>query len=170
MHHQRFVRHGDDGTLLKSGQGTYLKYFQRLVKIETDKCILWELPTNDNGYGRLTINGKRDYAHRLALIHHTGNPPKGKPLALHQPIVCHNRACLNYRHLYWGDYGDNIRDATLDGVTNQGEKCHFAKPTRKQVLEIRLDQRPATDISIDYNVSIDNVYHIKARRTWAWLD
>lgn len=37
------------------------------------------------------------------------------------PVICHNRGCVNPRHLRWGTRQDNIADRILDG-TNRKRK------------------------------------------------
>lgn len=99
-----------------------VKYFYEMMVKETDECIVWPYGKSW-GYGTLLIRGKNYRVHRLALEYHGGKSPKDKPLALHAPVICHNTACFNYRHLRWGNSKDNGSDMFLDGTTNLGR--HF---------------------------------------------
>lgn len=58
-------------------------------------CIEWGGHINQCGYGRITIGGKRSTVHRLAWELEFGPIPDGKQL----DHICHNRKCINTKHL-----------------------------------------------------------------------
>ena len=75
------------------------------------KCIEWPHARNRNGYGKLSVDGKKWEAHRRAWYINHGPIPKGM-------CVCHkcdNPACINIEHLFLGTQGDNIRDCYAKG-------------------------------------------------------
>lgn len=166
-HYERFRSHGDP---LSGGtfQGQPLKFFNQAMALETDECILW-LYALSKGYGAVWYNGSSKLVSRLALERGVGPAPEGKPYALHKPEVCHNPACFNYRHLYWGSDMDNAADRTADGTENRGEKQGRSKLTGEQVRAIREDGRPQQLIAEDYGVNNAHISMIKSRKRWSWL-
>ena len=149
----------------KAPNGEPLKYFNECMKLDTDDCIEWKYGVTA-GYGIVWFEGKSIRANRLSLIQTVGEPPKGRPFALHS---CHNRACFNSRHLRWGSHTDNMRDKVKDGTSDRGENSYKSKLTEKQVLDIRKDTRPNQEIANDYGASRQTIYKIKTGNTWAWL-
>lgn len=82
------------------------------VDLERDCTHLWTGALAGNEHAQLTWGGPNGRpvsigVHRLALILATKEEPAGL-LALHTCDVGH---CLTPEHLYWGTYGDNLRDA-----------------------------------------------------------
>lgn len=95
-------------------------------------CWIWKGGKIKSGYG-LMFAGKRyktQLTHRLSLMFNEGNPPKDKPYACHK---CHNVACINPSHLYWGSASQN----TSDTIKRLGVWKPGAKTDVKTVLKIR---------------------------------
>lgn len=62
-----------------------------------------------SGYGAhdIKVGGKTrnfDAHHYVCLLAH-GQPPAGKPNALH---TCNNRPCINPHHVFWGSHQANM--------------------------------------------------------------
>lgn len=117
-----------------------------------------------DGYGRIRVPGRgRVRVHRLALAQRVD----GAGLVCH---TCHNPACLNYRHLYWGDERSNYRDCRLVGRNIRGRRVHCAKLTDEAVLAIRrryahggVSQQVLAD---EFGVSQNRVSKIVRGRCW----
>lgn len=71
-------------------------------------CQLWIGPLNQGGYGKIKISGQMCGAHRISYSENCGPIPAGS-FVLHK---CDTPACVNPAHLFLGDAGDNMRDAT----------------------------------------------------------
>jgi hypothetical protein len=146
--------------------GAALDYFNENVYRETDDCIVWKHNINHKGYGLIYLDKKIQIVHGAALRLRLGEKPADKPLCLHKPVICHNRACFNYRHLYWGDYKDNRRDQVLDGSHTAGENHPLAKLNDVMVRAIRLDNRNNQEIANSYKVSRTVISKIKLGKLW----
>lgn len=79
--------------------------FLALVE-EQDGCWPWLGHKDVEGYGRITVNGKRLGAARLSYERFVGPIPKG----LHVLHSCDNPGCVNPDHLRIGTHADNMRD------------------------------------------------------------
>lgn len=114
-HHQRLMRHGDPlgGRI---GPHETRAFLARAAEHQGDDCLLWPYAKGTAGYGQTNINGTPMSAHRAVLILATGEPPYPDMQAAHAPLVCHNRLCVNPRHLRWATRIENMADKVLDGT------------------------------------------------------
>lgn len=96
----------------KAKAGESLEFLNNAVKFKSNACILWPYGMDDKGYGAIQYNGKKYKAPRLALIFATGEEPDRTVFACHN---CDVPACVNPRHLYWGDGYTNSMDKRLFG-------------------------------------------------------
>ena len=161
-HYQRWKKHGDP-LEIKNRLG--IKFIRESLLLETDDCILWPYAKFDNGYGAASYKGKQWKAHRLALFLHTGVIPEGM-VAAHAPIICHNKACINVRHLRWATLKENTSDRVLDGTQLFGEIATNAKLREKDVIAIRQDDRPSSVIAKEYGMGYGAIRRIKAGSVW----
>lgn len=114
-----------------------LRFYLANADRETDDCILWpHSRSKRTGHGQLWFEGRLEQVHVLACIRHHGPRPSGM-VACHLPLVCHNGACFNGRHLMWDTPQANRDHMKLDGTNNEGERHPQAKLTEADVREIR---------------------------------
>jgi len=77
--------------------------------IVSNGCWLWNGGVSDNGYGNMSVGGKKYLAHRISFELFVGPIPEGS-MCLHS---CDNRSCVNPGHLRLGDSRDNHRDMAM---------------------------------------------------------
>lgn len=134
-----------------------------------DDCWPFDGATNGYGYGRLTVDGKPQAAHRLAYELEHGEIPAGL-FVLHR---CDNPPCCNPAHLYLGTHADNMRDMDERGrrVNRQarGAANGRAKLAVNDVVEIRRlasAGEPQRQIAEQFQITQAAVSSIVTRRTW----
>lgn len=81
------------------------------------ECHEWVGGKNGNGYGRVSINGKMHYVHRLAFEEAFGTIPDGLLI----DHICHNRCCVNTKHLRLANGQQNMANRSgLDAHNTSG--------------------------------------------------
>jgi len=134
---------------------------------ETDECIIWPFPANPKtGYGLTKVNGRSSTAHRAVLSVYSGLRPPNSVHAAHAPEICHNRLCVNPRHLRWATRVENEADKRIDGTHLEGHLSPRAKFTPDDVLSIRKDGRTSAEIARAYGVSEFAISSIRKGRTY----
>lgn len=108
-------------------------------------------------------------AHKIVLTRVAGEPPAPGMDAAHAPVICHNRACVNPKHLRWATRAENFADKVPDGTAPRGEACGAAKLTARDVQEIRSSAERGMDLAARFGVSQATISTIRARKTWAHL-
>lgn len=130
-----------------------------------------------NGYGAIFVDGRVEYAHRLAYMRAIGPIPGGTEIC-HR---CDNRKCVRPEHLFAGTRSDNMRDASAKRRLRQqvrpescrGERNPAAKLSVASVAEIRrclANGERQQPIANRYGVSLATVSNIATGRTWANAD
>lgn len=148
-----------------------IKRFWKYVE-KTNGCWLWKAQKNKMGYGRFyPFKPHAVLAHRFMFQIINKSNIKNSYI-LHK---CDNPPCVNPDHLYAGTQKDNMHDCIKRGrfkwnrQPKPGEKCHFAKLTLPQVVEIRTLRKQgkgAMQLAKQFNVCDDTIYNILNRRTW----
>ncbi len=167
-HYYRWARYGDplEG---RNRRGSAPAFIELAVSHEGDDCLPWPYAQTTTGYGRYAVAGKIMRAHRVVLERVAGPPPTPQHHAAHAPLVCHNRLCVNPRHLRWATRTENMADTVIDGTQAQGERGPGARLTESQVKAIRGDSRTYREIQREYGISIGHISMIKSRKVWAGL-
>lgn len=99
---------------------------------KTDDCWIWTGAKTTAGYGSLTRNKVRHYAHRASFIDANGPIPEGMEVC-HR---CDTPACVNPAHLFLGTHKDNFADCA------KKNRVHGRKLTPEQVRALRALPRP----------------------------
>lgn len=75
------------------------------VSTHPSGCLVWTASTRGKGYGRFWLDGKMQFAHRVAYLLATGQEvPQDKTI----DHLCKNRLCVNSDHLEVVDLQENI--------------------------------------------------------------
>jgi len=99
------------------------KFIHRLNLYETimantdcsRNCWLWLRSKTKRGYGKITLDGKTLYVHRVVWEALHGEIPKGMKILHH----CDNPSCVNPAHLFQGTQKDNMQDMLAKGRGNK---------------------------------------------------
>ena len=152
-----------DGKVLFSAGGETLRdrILSACVQSPTG-CMEWKLHTV-RGSGRMKVNGRKQYVHRLMWEIVNGAIPEGL-FVLHH---CDNPACVEPSHLFVGTHADNMADRSAKGRASRRGNPRL---TADQVAAIRhrltLGAR-GIDLAAEYGVHPATIKRIKARRAWA---
>ena len=147
-------------------QGRARPFFNEMVKLETDDCIVWQYGKSWNGYGQIDIDGKTRRVHRLAADIRGIPKTEGKNIVGH---TCHNRACFNYRHLKWINNKENMADKLKDGTRQTGINNGKSKLDEDKVRFIRQSSLPQRKLAKMMGVSQSTINDARLGKTWNWL-
>jgi hypothetical protein len=135
-----------------------------------EDCWIWIGGSGNYGYGQLHVGDRGISAHRFSWEIHNGKIPDGLE-------VCHScdvPACVNPEHLWLGTHAENMRDMEDKGRTSipgfRGVMIASSKLTEEQVRSIRKDTRKSSAIAKEFNITRENVWMIKKRKSWKWLE
>lgn len=122
------------GSVSDPRRGPAKEFLEWALRQQTDECIEWPHALDKDGYGQIWIGGRAEHGGRKVAVHiiactrvHGAMPP-GMTVAHGE---CHNRKCINPRHLSWKTVADNNHDKLRDG-TNKPRRL-----TAREVREIR---------------------------------
>ena len=103
--------------------------------------------------------------HRLIAITYIPNPENLPEVNHKKGIKTDNRPSA----IEWSNHDDNISHAVENSLIQKGEKCHRAKLTEKQVLEIRESTLMQKDLAMIYKISTTSISGIKRRLYWTHI-
>lgn len=136
-------------------------------------CWLWTGTDKGNGYGMITVGGRRELAHRVSYRLYKSEIPSGMYVC-HQ---CDTPSCVNPDHLWLGTQRENIRDCVAKGRANRrapkGENHHAAKLTAIDVEAIRAAPffyGAVKQLAEKYGVRPEAITAIRNGRAWVSHD
>ena len=145
------------------------RFDEKYIPEPMSGCWLWIGAIYDRrlGYGKISVDGKRQYAHRMSWELHNDRLA-GKGHVLHK---CDNPTCVNPAHLYLGDQAQNNRDRDERGrhVALRGTHNGMAKLTDSQIREIRDSSLSSIRIAPSFGVDPATIRTIRRRETWAYV-
>jgi hypothetical protein len=83
------------------------RFEARVDRDAPEGCWVWLGHRNENGYGRMMIDGRMKYAHRVAYELLVGPIPENKTL----DHLCRNTSCVNPEHLEPVTLSENVTRA-----------------------------------------------------------
>lgn len=93
-------------------QGTLVERITALIEVQGDDgCWIWR-GTKSNGYGRVSVDRRLHYVHRVVYALTVGEIPEGLQL----DHLCRNRACCNPAHLEPVTASENVRRGERRGA------------------------------------------------------
>ena len=109
------------------------RLMKRAEPIPFSGCIIWTGDADKNGYGWITIGGKKQYTHRVSHWVFKGQP---------NYFVCHTcdvPSCINPDHLYDGTNSQNMQDRSRRGraLMATGERHGKSRFTQSQIESMR---------------------------------
>lgn len=131
------------------------------------------------GYGRISVDGKTQPAHRVAWLLHYGEPIPDDKQGMH---LCDRPSCVRISHLAVGTRRDNALDSVSKGRHatqtsperhRRGEEHPNAIMTEEKVLEIRQlcaeGKLSQVEIAARVGTNKSQVSAIKLRKCWKHL-
>jgi hypothetical protein len=105
------------------GTPKYDALWQRVFsKIVTNSngCMEWIGELDRQGYGRIGIERRTYFAHRVVTLLVRGSLPEG----LEPDHLCRNRRCVNPEHLEWVTHRENLlRGPSSNMITYRENRC-----------------------------------------------
>lgn len=144
----------------------YARFHSKVIMPENkDECWEWGGSYIEHAsllYGQFfwgMIDGKEKSmsAHRASWLINVG----GIPDKLHVLHKCNNSKCVNYNHLYLGDYMQNMRDRDACGHTSKGaHRYNFIRTPEltERVIKMRSEKTKISVIMSELGVSRNTVY------------
>lgn len=78
----------------KTAESLEARFFAQ-TEAGADGCLIWTSFRNSYGYGKMSVNGAKCFAHRVAYELFVGPIPAGLVI----DHLCRNRACVNVEHM-----------------------------------------------------------------------
>lgn len=116
-------------------------------------CWLWTGLTCQRGYGRLRINLKTKFAHRVSYELHKGLIPEGM-------LVCHKcdtPLCINPDHFFLGTHQENMRDMNEKGRN----RLSFGPIPNAEA--IARDPRSSRELAKAYGINVSTVQRFRKK-------
>lgn len=98
------------------------RFFSKIEKTQT--CWIWLGYKERDGYGRISINDRPVFVHRLSFFIHSGRWPKSKMVIDH---ICGVRNCVNPLHIREVTQMQNCHENSLSSCYFNKLKTHCSK-------------------------------------------
>lgn len=156
----------------RARNGTVLDWVRSaIVDVDPVGCIDHPFtPVTKQGYGQLTLDGKRMRIHQAVIIL-TGREPATRKNRLHTRHTCGNGRCVNPHHIVVGTAKENTADSIRHGVKfgTRGENHPHSVLTESAVRLIRSCDLPNSYWMDLFGVCNGTIQTARAGKTWAHL-
>lgn len=127
-------------------------------------CWLWLGCYTTHGYGKMSVAGIEQAAHRISYALF-----KAQPGPLHIRHKCDTPACVNPDHLELGTPADNTQDSIKRGRKPVGTESKNTHLSNVDVLDIIKSRNSYSALAAQYNLALMTVHKIKTGKTWRHL-
>jgi predicted XRE-type DNA-binding protein len=145
-------------------------FWDKVKKFPGDKaCWEWQSYCDKDGYGRVTIDGKTQGAHRVSYDMANGDLDPNL-VVLHR---CDNPPCVRPEHLYQDTAQKNNLDKELKNRQVRGESNGTAKLNDQAIRDIKelwSQGMSQTDIAEIWQVSQPMISNIIRKKNWLHVD
>ena len=141
------------------------RFWAKVLRGDPDECWPWQAYTDRDGYGRFSLNGRKERAHRVAA-RLDGRDLTGKVVR----HTCDNPTCVNPRHLKTGTQRENMRDRDRRNRQPRGVRNGRSRLSREDIIAIRQDGRPAKELARHFGTSASNIREIRTGRSWRHVE
>ncbi len=132
---------------------------EQIVRIPESGCwIYYTKALLKTGYVDVSVNGKKQLAHRLSWEFYKGPIPDGAHICHQCDIPC----CVNPNHLFLGDWKANMADKMLKGRAAK-------RLVPSQVMEIFTSIGSRKLLAEKFGVTEAMICEIKLGHSWGWL-
>lgn len=140
--------------------------FEKFIElIPFTDCWIWNGNRDKNGYGRISVGGTQQQAHRVSYMLYHGDFPTDL-YVLHK---CDNPSCVNPNHLWLGTTQENTQDKIRKGRQLRGEKIGNSKLSDCVAREIKYSTERNYVLAKKFGVSKGIISNIKTGRTFKHL-
>lgn len=142
-----------------------LTRFRAKYRVHESGCWLWIAATKSSGYGLMSLRGKTQLAHRVALFLATGDDGSPNRMAAHS---CNHTACVNPAHLRWATALENKADEVVHGTRTARAPNLRGRSARAQLVlseeEKRLIDAAAAAVDMPMTHWVRSIVVPEARR------
>lgn len=146
------------------------RFWSKVAVAGPNDCWTWTAAQVHAGYGALKVRRPwKVYMIRAHRISYRLAHPDDEMAGLEVCHSCDNPPCVNPAHLFLGTPLVNAIDRDTKGRGIRGTRCHAAKVTDKDVLEIRslANVRTTAELMAIYGLNRSSVRKIILGNTWA---
>ena len=163
-HYRKLKKYGSPLVSKQSSTEDIRSFIKRALATETDDCIPWPYGKNGAGYGVFQLDSVKWLVHRYILFEKKGPPPSENFDAAHLPVICHNRACINHRHLDWATRSENQNHKILDKTLVFGDFHPSTKISEADLPEIINSSESQSTLGRRFGVCQPQISKIKNRK------